>query len=124
MKSISKGLCVYGTFLIIVGLIGYLSNPEKAKTALLSGGTFGALNIALGWLGSRGWKRSIPIALVVCLLLGGVFTWRTIVSWMAHAEGQPDKLVPAVLISSMLMATVVMIMLLVRSRKAVVTRET
>ena len=43
-------LILYGAFLIIMGLLGYLSNPEKAQTALLSGGTFGALSIVWGVL--------------------------------------------------------------------------
>ena len=38
-------LIFYGAFLIVMGLAGYLSNPEKAKTALMSGGAFGALSI-------------------------------------------------------------------------------
>jgi uncharacterized membrane protein (UPF0136 family) len=29
----------------VIGLIGYFSNPEKARTALISGGTFGTLSI-------------------------------------------------------------------------------
>ena len=41
-------------YLIVMGLVGYLSNPEKAKTALMSGGTFGALSILWGVLGARG----------------------------------------------------------------------
>ena len=35
----------YGLFLISMGLAGYASNPDKAKTALMSGGTFGAFSI-------------------------------------------------------------------------------
>ena len=44
---------LYGAFLIVMGLLGYLSNPEKAKTALMSGGTFGALSIVWGVLASE-----------------------------------------------------------------------
>ena len=39
-------LILYGGFLIVMGLAGYLSNPEKAKTALMSGGTFGEIGRA------------------------------------------------------------------------------
>ncbi|MHC4831494.1 MAG: hypothetical protein ACYTFT_14255, partial [Planctomycetota bacterium] len=63
MKRIATALCVYGAFLILAGLAGYLSNPEKAKTALMSGGTFGLLNLGLGWLALRGWRPSGRVAL-------------------------------------------------------------
>src|SRR3989454_3916068 len=53
-------LILYGAFLIVMGLLGYLSNPEKAKTALMSGGTFGALSIVWGVLGARGVRWSLP----------------------------------------------------------------
>lgn len=117
MKSTSKLQMAYGAFLILVGLIGYLSNPEKAKTALMSGGSFGALHIALGFLNARGWRRSVPIALVVCAMLAVVFSWRSVVTWMKHFEGEPAKLVPGVLISSMLVATLAMIGVLWRAWK-------
>ena len=115
MKSIAIALCAYGTFLILAGVVGYLSNPEKAQTALFSGGTFGALHIGLGWLMHRGWKPTRRVALGSTALLGGVFIWRTTVTWMAYADGRPEKLVAAVIISSMLAASCLMFVLLFRS---------
>jgi len=56
-------LILYDAFLIALGLLGYLSNPEKARTALMSGGTFGALSIVWGVLGARGLRWSLPAAL-------------------------------------------------------------
>ncbi len=44
-NKIALWLILYGAFMILVGLAGYVSNPEKAKTAQMSGGTFGALLI-------------------------------------------------------------------------------
>jgi len=61
-------LILYGAFLIVMGLLGYLSNPEKAKTALMSGGTFGALSLVWGVLGARGVRWTLPAAVVVLLL--------------------------------------------------------
>jgi uncharacterized membrane protein (UPF0136 family) len=116
MKNIGFALAGYGVFLILIGLIGYLSNPEKAKTALLSGGTFGLLNIGLGWLAFRGWKRAVPAAIGVAAFLGIVFTWRAFVSWSAYAGGEENKLTAAVLISAMLAATVWVAVFLVRAR--------
>ena len=106
MKKTAIALAAYGAFLILAGLLGYLSNPEKAKTALMSGGTFGLLNIGLAVLASRGWRKAVPAALVLSLFLAAVFTWRSIATWMAYAGGKPEKLVAGVLITSMLAASV------------------
>ncbi len=75
-------LILYGGFLIVMGLAGYLSNPEKAKTALMSGGTFGALSILWGFLGARGARWSLPAAIVTTGLLAVVFAWRATVGWL------------------------------------------
>ncbi|MHC4939801.1 MAG: TMEM14 family protein [Planctomycetota bacterium] len=117
MKNIAFALAGYGIFLILVGLVGYLSNPEKAKTALISGGTFGLLNIALGFLALRGWRRSVPVALVVAAFLAVVFCWRSFVTWSAYAGGNEDKLVAGVLITSMLVATIGTAAYLLRARR-------
>lgn len=108
-KQTALTLAGYGAFLIVVGLLGFLSNPEKAKTALMSGGTFGLLNIALGFLSHRGWRPAGKIAFGVAVFLGLIFTWRATVSWMAVAGGASEKLTAAILISAMLMATITLI---------------
>lgn len=119
MKNTSIVLMGYGIFLVLIGLLGYLSNPEKAKTALLSGGTFGLLNIVLGALARRQWRPSVPIALTVAALLAIVFSWRSIVTWGKYLDDQPEKLVAGILITSMLVATVLVLVYLVRARGAV-----
>ena len=95
----------YGAFLVGAGVVGYLSNPEKAATALLSGGTFGALAMAWGLLLRRGrrWARQAAVATTGLLTL--VFAWRATASWLAHLGGQPGKLVAAALITAMLAAS-------------------
>jgi len=58
-------LMLYGAFLIVMGLLGYLSNPEKAKTvqvgflALKKNGEFGAYAIQKGfsYLSLPGYNR-------------------------------------------------------------------
>lgn len=106
----------YGAFLVGIGVIGYLSNPEKAATALISGGTFGALSVVWGALLRRGlgWARWAARAMTA--FLTAVFTWRATVSWMAVLGGQPEKTVAAALITAMLAASVVtLVVLFVRS---------
>ena len=108
-------MILYGSFLIVMGVIGYLSNPEKAATAVLSGGTFGALSIAWGVLLRRGVQVARWGALATTALLTAVFSWRATVGWLAVLEGNPDKLVAAVLISVMDVATVAMLIALLRA---------
>ena len=111
-------LILYGSFLIVMGLTGYLSNPEKAKTALMSGGTFGALSILWGVLGARGVRWSLPAALVTTGLLALVFAWRASVGWLAVLDGKSEKLFAASLITVMLAGSVVLLPALLRARKA------
>jgi uncharacterized membrane protein (UPF0136 family) len=110
-------LVLYGAFLIVMGLLGYLSNPEKAKTALMSGGTFGALSIVWGVLGARGFRWSLPAAVVTTGLLVLVFAWRASVGWRAVLDGKSEKLFAASLITLMLAASVPMLLGLLKARK-------
>jgi uncharacterized membrane protein (UPF0136 family) len=113
MKTkLGKWMFAYGLFLIAIGAAGYLSNPEKAATALISGGTFGALSIFWGWLMSRGigWSRWAASATTTLLLI--VFVWRASVSWMAFAGGASEKLTAAILITLMGAASLAMLGLL------------
>lgn len=110
-------LILYGAFLFVMGLLGYWSNPEKAKTALMSGGTFGALSILWGVLGARGVRWSLPAAWVTTGLLTLVFTWRASVGWLAVLDGKSEKLFAAVLITAMLAGSVLMLFGLSQARK-------
>jgi uncharacterized membrane protein len=114
--KINFWLIGFGAFLIACGIAGYASNPEAAKTALISGSTFGGLSILLGiWTGSK--RRLIPYAISwgVVIMLIAAFAWRSTVTWMAVAEGQP-KLFAAILISSMGIASLLTLLQLWRSR--------
>ena len=110
-------LILYGAFLIIMRLLGYLSNPEKAQTALLSGGTFGALSIVWGVLGARGVRWTLPAAMVTTGLLALVLVWRASVGWLAVIDGKREKLFAASLITLMLAASMLMLLCLLKSRK-------
>jgi hypothetical protein len=106
----------FGGFLILCGLLGYLSNPAAAKTALMSGGTFGLLSAGWGfWMLKGGGKPAWFGAAATTLLLLAAFTWRSSVSWQAVIAGEP-KLFAAVLISVMWAASVASFVVLWRNR--------
>lgn len=112
--KLGKWMMGYGLFLMAMGVAGYLSNPEKAATALKSGGTFGGLSMLWGWLmsGGIGWSGWAAVATTTLLVI--VFAWRASVSWMAFAGGASEKLIPAVLITLMGTASLAMAAALVR----------
>lgn len=116
MKPLSKWLFVYGGFLMLAGVSGFLSNPEKAKTALMSGGTFGLLSIAWGVLHARGVTWSRTAALGTMVFLAAVFTWRAAAGWIYVWEGRSEKLFAACLISLMLTATAAMLTAMFRKK--------
>lgn len=117
MKSATILIC-YGLFLILAGLAGFLSNPEKAKTALMSGGTFGVLQILVGAISLKGWKPARRIGIGICGFLSLVFCWRATVGWMSVAGGQGEKFFAASLISVMLAASLAAIVLLLKRKPA------
>ena len=103
----------FGIFLILCGVVGYLSNPAGAKTALMSGGTFGGLSAFWGLLMLKGFAWAKIAAWVSTLVLVAAFAWRSVAGWMAYAEGQP-KLFAASLITLMLAGSLVSLVVLAR----------
>jgi len=117
-KFIGRWYIGFGLFLILCGLAGYASNPEAAKTALMSGGTFGTLSAAWGlWMLKGGRIAALAAAALTTLLLCGAFTWRSIVSWQAVAAGEP-KAFAATLITAMLIASLLSLIQLFKARSA------
>lgn len=117
MKHLGKWTVAYGIFLIVIGLTGYLSNPERAKTALMSGGTFGVISIIWGLLLLRGISWARIAVLCTTLFLSVIFLWRASVSWSAVAQGEAEKMLAAVLISLMLAASATLLAVIARARK-------
>jgi uncharacterized membrane protein (UPF0136 family) len=113
----------FGLFLIVCGLAGYVSNPAAAKTALMSGGTFGSLSALWGFWMLKGGRIAVLIAAgLTTLMLCGAFTWRSIVSWQAYAEGEPKQFA-AILITAMLFASVASLVELIRSSSALLGKD-
>ena len=104
MRLCGRWFVGFGIFLILCGVSGYLSNPAWAKTALMSGGMFGALSALWGVLMMKGFAWAKIAAWVSTLLLVGAFAWRSLAGWMAYAAGEP-KLFAASLITLMLAAS-------------------
>jgi uncharacterized membrane protein (UPF0136 family) len=122
-QKLGSWMIGYGAFLIVMGVVGYLSNPEKAATALLSGGTFGGLSMAWGVLLRRGHDWARFGALATAGLLMAVFTWRASVGWLAVHAGQPEKLVAASLITAMGLASLATLRVLTSSGRSGALRE-
>lgn len=112
-----KCVIAYGVFLIVMGALGFASNPEKAKTALMSGGLFGTLSIIWGSLMAKGIAWGRVAALVTTSLLVLTFGWRAVMSWQAVMAGQP-KLIAASLITAMLVGSLILLPLLLRKPMA------
>jgi uncharacterized membrane protein (UPF0136 family) len=115
MKTSGKWFIGFGVFLILCGLAGFLSNPSGAKTALISGGTFGMLSAAWGVLMLRGIAWAWMAAVVCTGFLAVVFAWRASAGWMAVEAGEP-KLFAASLITLMLTGSLVSIGVLWKNR--------
>jgi uncharacterized membrane protein (UPF0136 family) len=111
-------LVIFGIFLILLGLIGYMTHPEKAQTALISGGGFGALWILWGILCAKGVRGSRLAALATTLLLCMACLWRSSVGWLAVVNGQTEKAFASLVITLMLAVSVSMLFLLLKDRRA------
>ena len=107
-----------------VGIVAVMYDPKSgqfgfnpaAKTALMSGGICGGLSLAWGLLLGRGFQWARVAAMISGSLFLAAFTWRSIAGWMAFAGGQPEKWFASTLITGMWVATLVMLIMLVRNR--------
>ncbi|MCH8475639.1 MAG: hypothetical protein LAT55_10480 [Opitutales bacterium] len=113
--SLSKWYIGYGLFLAACGIAGYASNPEGAKTALMTGPGFGAIMVVLGILFNSLPKAVWWAALGFTLLLTAAFSWRATVGWQEVAAGEP-KVFTASLISAMLVVSVASLAMLWKGR--------
>ncbi len=116
-RRVTTALFIYGSWLFLVGVVGFLSNPEKAKTALMSGGLFGSLSLLWGVLIHKGVRWAIDAAMGMTAFVTMVFTWRAWVSWSAVLQGQSEKMIAALLISALWLASVIVLPILWRSAR-------
>jgi len=118
MKNVSptKSLFFYGLFLIILGVVGFLSNPEKAKTALITGGIFGGLSLLWSYLSQKN-HWSLYAALTTTLLIFLATAGRAIVSWKTVLSGQSEKTLAATLIALMSVSSLCVLPILIKAIK-------
>lgn len=110
-------LILQGGFLVLLGLLGFLSNPGKANTPLLAFGAFGALVAGVGLLGARGVRGSLPLGVTALAAFIGVCAWRTGVDWLAVIKGQTVDLSRTIALSLMLATSAVSLAGLIKSRR-------
>lgn len=101
MRKIAYWYFGFAVFLLVCGLIGYLSNPERAQTALKSGVGFGGLFATWGWFFLKGHRWPRIAGLVTCAILLIAFGWRGIISWQIVFSGGGYKVMAATLITVM-----------------------
>lgn len=113
LKNQGLWLLIYAGFVFVCGILGFLSNPAEAKTALISGSVFGLLLASIGLLLLKciGFARWLGLSLLG--VLAGAFTWRADVSWEAVASGEPKQFA-ASLITSMLIGAMLTIFRLLK----------
>ena len=84
-------LFYYGVFLISCGIISVTLIGMKAKTALASGGISGIIAITIGHFVSQGSIVAQIAGLILCLLLFGVFCWRSAKTLFTLFELIPER---------------------------------
>jgi len=118
MSVMTAGYVVIsGIFIILLGVIGFMTHPEKGQTALSSGGGFGALFIMWGVLAAKGLRWSRFAALLTAILLGAACAWRAALGWLAVANGQSEKVFASLLITLMLAVSVTVLVFVLKVRK-------
>jgi len=104
-RAFAFTLMAYGLFLIAIGIAGYVNNPENAKTALISGGGFGAVHLVWAFLWNRVHTVARYGAAVTLVMVLAASTWRSWASWQAYLAGDPSKQFVAFLLTAMFLGT-------------------
>jgi Na+/proline symporter len=113
----SGHLVIFGIFMLLLGAIGYVTHPEKAHTALILGGGFGALWMLWGILSVKGARWSWSAALTTTALLLLACMWRAGLSWLAVANGQSEKAFASVVFTLILAVSAFILFSLLKDRK-------
>ncbi|TXK46388.1 hypothetical protein FVR03_10915 [Pontibacter qinzhouensis] len=76
----------FGLFLIGCGLLSVLVLGWKAKTALVSGGTFGLIALTAGHFLNLSQTWALYVGALEAVLLAGIFAWRASAAFLKLTE--------------------------------------
>lgn len=90
--SVNAGLlAIYGTFLMLCGIIAVTFIGLRAKTALLSGSFAGLMSFGAAYLIKTEVAGAAYVGIAVSLALFGVFAWRSTKTLFTVFELIPEK---------------------------------
>ncbi|MFT2007853.1 hypothetical protein ACMA1I_04195 [Pontibacter sp. 13R65] len=81
----------FGLFLIGCGIISVLFLGWKAKTALVSGGTFGLLALIAGHFLNQAQSWALYLGVAEAALLTGIFAWRASAAFLTLTKLLQNK---------------------------------
>jgi uncharacterized membrane protein (UPF0136 family) len=117
MKRFSNIMLFYGIVLVICGVAGFLTNPEHAVPALISGVMPGVAAMSLSFLirQKSGW--ALPASMGATGVFAMMYGRQALRSW-EFATSPKGNLVILILCSVMAVASVITLILLVTANKA------
>lgn len=114
-KQLGVRVMVYGSFLVVCGLLGYALTGETSTSSLLNGGIFGTLVIGLGFLLRQGKMWTFPASLSAVGIFTLTFFWRGILQVRAVLDGAPGHVGVGILLLLLFLVSVAMFVTLFRS---------
>ncbi|MCO6465528.1 MAG: TMEM14 family protein [Bradyrhizobiaceae bacterium] len=112
-KVIARYISLYGLFLIVCGVVGYVITQDHSQSSLVNGIVGGILMVVIGLLHRQNRSYTLPAAMGACGIFTITFIWRAIVQWPL-VGGSSSHLVVALLLTMMTLVSVVMVAVLGR----------
>lgn len=113
---ISVRIVLYGTFLVVCGLIGFVLTSEHSTSSLANGIVGGLLMIVLGVMHNQKRPFTLPASIGAAGIFTLTFIWRSIVQWK-HALDSAEFVPLAVLLTIMMIVSSLMLSFLIRNSK-------
>lgn len=113
-RHIGNLLVLYGLFLFLCGILGYLATRETSTSSLLNGGIFGTLMCIGGLLGRQGRMWTLPAAVSATAVFTLTFLWRGSLQWYHTVTDDASRWLVSVLLTLMLFASGIMLAILLK----------
>jgi uncharacterized membrane protein (UPF0136 family) len=113
-RRVGNLLVLYGLFLFLCGILGYLATRETSTSSLLNGGIFGTLMCLGGLLGRQGRLWTLPAAVSATSVFTLTFLWRGILQWYHAVTDDTSRWIVAVLLTLMFAASCAMLVVLLK----------